>query len=317
MRFLLLILILCVVPINALASQDNPIAIMERRLAEIGEPQNALQRIEKKRLEESLAERKLAVSVANKKKQEEELAQKREAELKKAEELRLESLTPEQRAKESQQKMQVEQQALLVRQAQVPKSKLLDTRRQINQVFAEGQRLVEKTQCVEAYVRKYQIGKLNDFHFRNLIATCQKFIQNGAAQVNCQTCAGTFVYGNSQYQSVAGGQIVRATLTADDGMVFDMTQTRLRASWPQSGYYIVYDLSDGQRVRVAEINSHITENIVRSYLRPTDKLSYNTNVFFRKIDELLSKTQIPVEEFSRLVFEADWLEMRLKELGGI
>jgi len=312
MRVVFFVLLICSVPAVAMSSDDH-LMILERRLAEIGEPSSVLQQIEKKCLQESIAEHKAAERTAANRRAEEANAMKKEVKKQMLEAERVSGLTTEQLDAEEKSKSAAANEE---RKQRAQKAIYWDARRMIDRVFAEGQRVVEKTQCVAAYVRKYQIEKLNDFYFRNQIATCQKFVQYGAVQVNCQTCAGTFTHGNGQYQSVGGGEIVRATLTADDGMVLDMTRTKLRASWPQSGHYIVYDLSDG-RVRVTEVNSYITENLVRSYLRPTDKRTYNLNVFFRKVDGLFSETQMPVEDFSRLVFQAEWLEKRLQELGGI
>jgi hypothetical protein len=317
MRYLIACIFVLLFAVSSFADElDNlnkDLAGMKMRLLELDGANNALAQIKRKHLEDGIAETQKKIQLEVQRRAERDRDLQLAAAREKAEGARIASLTPDQRQVEERRKAE-EALAFQLKQKQSRNKYLLLQQQQIvKDVFSEAQQLVEKTHCVAASQRKGI--NLSDWGFRTTIATCQKFIQSsGLPQVDCLTCSGTFTYGNGQYKAVDGGQIVAASITAEDGMVLDMTAGKIRVGWPQSGHYIVYDISQKDRVRVTEINSYIAENMVKTYLQPEDEISYSVNTLFRKIDSLFEKSELPITEFSRLVFNAAWLEKHLKNL---
>ncbi len=323
MRFLVFLFLPILIVFSSICFAEETlnkkeIVAIEKRLQEIGNPKNLLERIEKKRLEETLATHQQ--SLEKQRRDDAESEKKRQIEManRKIEAERVAKLTPEQKLvekKEMERKIAAEQ---LLQKQKRNLNVLNNTKTEVRQVFQEGEKLVEMTGCLSVYKKKRGIIFMSELDQQVKYSMCRLYIEERSyAPVHCITCAGTFSWKNKQFWAGNGGSIYRATATADDGITFDMTSSRLRAGWPQSGHYIVFDLSDGNRVRVVEINSHITENMVRSYLRPNDKVTFNVNMFFRIVDKLFEKSGVSVDEFSRLVFQADWLEKQLKDLGPL
>jgi hypothetical protein len=182
-------------------------------------------------------------------------------------------------------------------------------------------KVMDRIGCLESPGNKirYPDGRLrlhkNENVYLMLLGSCKKTMEQGieGSGLNCETCAGTFVTGNIQIQTGRGGGVLRAVVTEPDGYIFDYSLSSLKVSTPQSGHYIVYDTSRGE-VRVVEVNSHIAENILQSYLTPNERRTYNVNTLYRKIDQLFQKGQLSVDRFSRQFFNPDWLDGELKLL---